>query len=257
MVGKGMAPAPLETPAVTSPQIAYTYSFAFELPADAVATLQQRHLDACLKAGPTQCEVVSSSLERASDTAAFAQLTLRMAPARVAAFRAALPGEADALDGRLRSSNVSSEDLTRMIVDTTARIDAQTTLRNRLQALIADRPGRLGDLLEIERELARVQQELDSARSQMAVMRQRVDLSVVSLQYTSEPISVGDTTFEPLKLALTGFLGLAATSLASMIQFVAVALPWLLLVGGAVWALLAWRRRRQAARLAGQTQTQG
>jgi len=133
--------------------------------------------------------------------------------------------------------------LTRSIVDTEAQLRAQRTLRDRLQALLASRPGKLSDLLDVERELARVQGVIDSTQSNLAVMRARVDMSALTIDYASAGAPVTDRTFAPIREALVDFLRLAAEGVATMIKIAAVALPWVLLVWLIVWAFRAMRRR--------------
>src|SRR5262249_34449527 len=141
-------------------------------------------------------------------------------------------------------NTTSSEDLTRNIVDTEARLRASRTLRDRLQNLLASRPGRLSDLLEVERELARVQGEIDATESTLAVMRARVAMSELTLTYTSKAKPLRGDTFRPLTEALAGFLGWIVMGFASIITLVAVLLPWALVLGLIGWALMAWRKRR-------------
>ena len=156
------------------PMLAYSYSYGLELPHQRVDPLRRRHEEACAKAGYRVCQVVSTSISDQGNGAIRGDLTIRATPAWLGTFRAALEGDAEGAGGRIETSDVSSEDLSREIVDTEAQLRAKLTLRDRLQALLAGRPGRLSDLLAVERELARVQAEIDSAQSQLTVMRARV-----------------------------------------------------------------------------------
>ena len=130
----------------------------------------------------------------------------------------------------MRSSSVSSEDLTRSIVDSSARLNALKTLRGRLQALLASRPGKLSDLLDVERELARVQGEIDSQESELAVMRQRVAMSTLEIDYQSETLAVASGVFEPLVSAFKGVAGNVIAGLAAMVTILSTLLPWLLVL---------------------------
>jgi hypothetical protein len=159
-------------------------------------------------------------------------------------FIAGLAAQADAAGGRVISENVASEDLTRQIVDTEARLRAQTALRDRLQELLRSRPGRLADLLEVERELARVQGEIDAVQSALAVMRTRVAMSELTLQYRSAPRSVGSDTFEPLRQAFANFLGIIVGGFAAIITLIAVLIPFAIVLVPLGWLLLRWRKRR-------------
>jgi hypothetical protein len=231
-------------------EIAYRYGFTVWLPAASIEALQKRHLDACLKAGPAVCQVMASDVSRDSADEVMASLQMRMRPDSARSYRTELEKDLASLDGELRTASINAEDLTRQIVDLEARLRAQSTLRDRLQALIADRPGKLADLLETERELARVQQELDSATSTMAVFRERVDMSEVRISYESRPVSVADRTFEPIADALRGAVGTMVGSLAVLITVVAGLLPILMVLALLVWLFLRWRRKRKAARAA-------
>src|SRR5262249_35607642 len=119
-----------------------------------------------------------------------------------------------------------------------------TTLRDRLQELLRTSRGRLSDLLEVERELARVQGEIDSVQSNLAVMRTRVSMSELTIQYQSAPRSVGSDTFEPLRNAFANFLGIIVGGFAVIVTLIAAFIPILVVVIPIVWGLMVWRRRR-------------
>lgn len=249
------ASAPGAPPAATvpagAPMLAYSYRYGIETPAGKIRELAGRHEAACVAAGPALCQVTSSSVEEIGEDSLTATLELRAAPTWLKGFRGGLSGDAKAAGGRVTSSNVSSEDLSRQIVDTEARLRAMTTLRDRLQALLADRPGKLSDLVEIERELARVQGDIDSTTSQLAVMRGRVAMSEVTLNYQSRGVLAPRGVWSPLVGAFTDFIGIVAFTLAAMVRLVAWLLPWVLVGGGLLWLFrkrlpkrlrLPWRR---------------
>jgi uncharacterized Tic20 family protein len=55
---------------------------------------------------------------------------------------------------------------------------------------------------------------------------------------------VGGGTFKPLGDAMTGFLGVMAGSLAGLITFLAVILPFLLVLGPIAFYSFKWRAKR-------------
>jgi hypothetical protein len=146
-----------------------------------------------------------------------------------------------------RAGKRCSEDLTRAITDTDARLRALKSLRTRIEALIASRPGKLSDLLEAERELARVQGEIDSFESNLSVMRARVAMSAMDLTYQSREVAVGGGTFAPLSDAFTSFFSIMARSLAALIVFFAALLPFALVLGPIGYFGLKWRGKRRLA----------
>lgn len=224
--------------------LAYSYAMGLEVPSDRLAGVMDRHIEACQTVGPRLCQIVGSS--RSGDPESFmnGSVYLRGEPAWLNTFMAGINAEAEQAGGRVVSRSVGTEDLTRQLVDTEARQRALTSLRDRLQALLRDRPGRLSDLLEVERELARVQGELDAITSSLAVMRTRVAMSDLNISYQSEPRSVGSDTFRPLRDAFAGFLGIVVGGFAAIITIIAGLIPIAIVVVPLAWLILRWRRRR-------------
>jgi len=217
------------------PMLAYEYDYGIETPARQVKALMSRHEAACASAGQTRCQVVASNLREIEEDSIVGTLELRASPAWLKTFRDGVGGEAKAAGGRIIAAQVTSEDLSRQIVDTEARLRAMTTLRDRLQALLATRPGKLSDLVEIERELARVQGDIDSSQSQLAVMRGRVSMSSLTIRYSSTGTLAPRGVWSPLATAFTDFIGIVAFTLAAMVRLIAWLLPWVLILGGLLW----------------------
>jgi hypothetical protein len=234
---------------VAGAMLAYVYGNRLSLPVAAVRATMAAHQKACEDAGPAVCQVIGSSTNQASDDDMSGALEVRAEPKFAQAFVARLQGEAETLKGRIEQ-NRTAEDLTRSIIDTEAALRAKTTLRDRLQGLLRDRPGKLSDLLETEQALAQVQQEIDSAQSFLNEMRQRVATSRVSIQYDTLRGPVQGADFDVLGDAFNSFFANMAASLAAILTFIAVMLPWLLvlvplgygLYRGAKWLLS--RRRK-------------
>ena len=204
------------------------------------------HEDACSRAGAALCQILAASTNTAGESDVRGQLQLRGEPRWLAGFRAHLEGDAKAAGGKVSSTSVTSEDLTRDIVDTEAHVRAQKTLRDRLQALLASRPGKLSDLLDVEREFARVQGEIDATQSNLAVMKERVAMSTLTLDYVSAGAPVTEATFAPIKDAIVQFAHVVAQGFGAMIYLLAFVLPWALAGSFIVWLFLRWRRRRRA-----------
>lgn len=237
-------------PAAQAPRIAYVYRYGLELPVEQVPTLAARHEQACTEAGPAVCQVVGSSSRRLGRDQLTAQLEIRATPAFVTAFRARLGGDAERAGGRIAQSATESEDLTRAMIDTEARVRALTTLRDRLQQLLATRSGPLDQLLATERERARVQGELDAHRSTLEVLHTRVATSRLIVDYTALGQLAPDSAFRPVSDALSNALTVFMNGVAALILFFAGALPFLIVGAPLVWLILRWRRRVREQRLA-------
>lgn len=224
--------------------LAYSYQMGLEIPANRLTGVMDAHVHACLTAGPRLCQLIGSNRSGDPNSSMSGTVDLRAEPAWLRTFMGGMSAQAAAAGGRITQQSTATEDLTRSIVDTEAHMRAQTALRDRLQAMLQNRPGRLSDLLDVERELARVQGDIDSTQSQLAVMRTRVSMSELTLTYQSSPMAVGSDTFEPLRQALAGFLNVVVIGFAAIITLVAGLLPFAIVIIPIVWALLKWRRAR-------------
>lgn len=240
------APDPAVDPAQPAGMLlAYSYHVGLELPLRNVEAVRDRHEAACRAAGPQTCLVLGGSISGDGETYMYADLAIRAAPDWLAEFRDGLAGDAEDAGGRIADSSVSAEDLTRSIVDTDARLQAQETLRDRLLVLLERPTDEVDDLLAVERELARVQGQIDSARSQLAVMRARVDMSRLDLNYRAAPRAVSAGAFQPVSRALTDFLSTLASSLAVVITIIAAAIPFVLILIPLIILVWRWFRRRR------------
>ncbi len=171
-------------------------------------------------------------------------LDLRVAPGEVAAFEARLRQAAGDAGGTLLFDKVDGEDITRQLIDADAALRAKRTLRDRLQALLETHQGRLADLLEVEKALSTTQQELDAATAELAELRQRVDLSKLSISYrAARPLGPID---RPLAGAVAGLGHTLASSLALLLSATVAVLPWLPPLALLVRLVRRWRRGRRA-----------
>lgn len=230
---------------VAAPMLAYRYKAELEVPGAKLRGLMAEHEQACAKAGPALCQVLEASSETDRGLAR-GSLSLRAEPRWLAGFRGRLEADAKGAGGKLSRSGVDSEDLTRAIVDTEAALRAKATLRDRLQGLLASRPGKLSELLELERELARVQGEIDAAQSELNVMRARVQMAQMTVSYAPADQAFAGKTVEPLAKALTGAFGIVVWGLAAIVVIAAFLTPFVLVGVPLIWLLRRWRARRKA-----------
>ncbi|HEX8320161.1 DUF4349 domain-containing protein [Longimicrobium sp.] len=94
----------------------------------------------------------------------------------------ALNGVLDQLSGMgtVKRRTVRRQDVTAQVVDVEARLGTLRTVRDRLRAYLGNAAA-TADLVAIERELARVQGEIDVLEAQQRMLSTRVDLAEVSL----------------------------------------------------------------------------
>jgi hypothetical protein len=230
-------------PAVSAPALAYRYDYRLQAPAKAVPGLMTAHEKACAAAGPSVCQMVGQETHAEGRDDVSGSLTLRATAGWMATFREGITGQAKAAGGKVIADQVDSEDLTHQIVDVGAQIRAKTALRDRLQGLIASRPGKLSDLIDVENELARVQGEIDSAQSELAVMSGRVAMSEVKIAYTSSGVWAPEGTWAPLGQAGRESMSLMVFALSLLIRIAAFTTPFIVPFAAIMWFV---RRRPRA-----------
>jgi hypothetical protein len=100
---------------------------------------------------------------------------------------------------------VSSSDITEQYVDTESRMKTARALRDRLQGLL-DRATNVTEVLSVERELARVQAEIEASEARLRAMAGQVDLATleVYLQRRTPPAEEARTIYGPVGLVVKG-----------------------------------------------------
>jgi hypothetical protein len=145
--------------------------------------------------------------------------------------------------GRVENVNVTAEDVGEEFVDVTARIANAKRLEERLIDLLATRTGKLQDVLNVERELARVREEVERHEGRLRYLKSRTALSTLSvalhepLPITGNP-SAGEVVLEALRQAWRNLLAVVAGGIASL----GVLVPIVLLGGSAVALVRRWRK---------------
>lgn len=227
------------------PQIAYLYSYGYRLAGSKIPALQQRHADLCESKGPMVCRIIS--MDQSGSEGDFSSGTLRLAVAssEARAFGKQLATIAKGSEGEQVSATISGEDLSKQIVDTEARLRARTVLRDRLMEVLATRRGTVTELVEAERGVAQVNEEIDQARSWLSEMKSRVAFSRLDIAYTADqPSTVSDSGggfMKPVRGALGAIGAILGTITAALILALTVAGPFLL----AAFGVNRWRRRRE------------
>ena len=95
-----------------------------------------------------------------------------------------------------------------------------------------------------------MQGEIDSGASELAVMRTRVQTSVLTLTYRSSQAAAPDGVGNPLVAALKDVLRILVTTLAMMVRAAAWLAPWALVIG-----LIGWLVRKPLQRMRVRRQT--
>jgi hypothetical protein len=124
-----------------------------------------------------------------------AQLTINTAENTARAFQGSLRIPADKLAsaiadlrglGKVETESQSGEEVTQQHADLAARLQNSRETEQRLRTLLAERTGRIDDVLQVEEEMARVRGEIEQMTADQQALEHRVDFATIDLQLTEQ-----------------------------------------------------------------------
>jgi hypothetical protein len=146
--------------------------------------------------------------------------------------------------GRVESVAVTAEDVGQEYVDIEARLTNLRRLETRLIELLANRTGKLSDVLSVERELARVRGEIEQIEGRRRYLQRSVALSTLQLTlHEPEPLIAGTPGSNPITAAFREAWRYFVATVAWCITALGVLIPVaIVLLGLAI--LARWLKRR-------------
>lgn len=153
--------------------------------------------------------------------------------------------------GRVQTETQSGEEVTQQHADLVARLTNARETEQRLRQLLAERTGKMQDVLDVEEKISETRGEIESMEAEQTVLEHRVAFATVDLQLQEEfkeQLATGASVSVGTRLRNSFVTGLrnAGGSLLGLILFLEeygpVLLIWIVILGGPV--LLVWRRNR-------------
>ena len=131
--------------------------------------------------------------------------------------------------GKVETVNSQAEDVGEEFVDVTARVTNARRLEERLITLLSTRTGKLDDVLHVERELARVREEIERYEGRLRYLGSRVATSTLTVTVHEPAPIIGNTPGEnpianAFRRAWKNFVGLIAAIIASLGVLIPLAL---------------------------------
>jgi hypothetical protein len=259
--GMSSASAPMQTLAMAAPplagqaaarargdSLAYEHNISIEMDKELLPTRLREVEAACNADRASGCTVLDVSLD-SNQNLPSGNIRMRLAPAGVEPLIALASKDAD-VTGR----NTRAEDLAEPVADTERQLALMTLHRDRLTEFMKNKDIKVEQLITVSKELATVQAQIDSLGTQHANLRRRIDTDLLTINlslprraYVSDPTPVTD--------AIRYFGNDFRQAVGMVIRFLAVILPWLVIVLPGLFLLrLFWRwigrrltRREQGA----------
>lgn len=205
-------------------RIAETHSLEVETEPDDLKLRYDRDFQKCLSLG---CEIINSNVQ--SRQSAF--INARIAPEMLAEYLDFLGSGV----GELKSHGVRADDKTLQYIDTDAKIKNLEALKARLVKLLdSPKAENINQILQIERELNRVEQQLDSAKGALRHLQTITGKATVNARY-SAPYRDIEIQYYDLKNSFKRAWQNFIRSIAEVIEYVGGIVPWI-----PVWFIGLW-----------------
>ena len=150
--------------------------------------------------------------------------------------------------GKVEHSSATAEDVGEEFVDITARVANAKRLEERLVNLLATRTAKLSDVLAVERELARVREEIERHEGRIRFLSSRVATStIVATVHEKLPIIAGPPGTNVFVAALKNMWRNFVKFLATGIELLGVLVPVSAIAWGVFVGWRRWQRRRTPA----------
>ena len=177
------------------------------------------------------CQLLSANYNRETTyNPPSASLSVRVPPRNVSVFLSGL-----AKNGEVMQHGRDSEDKTNQVVDADARIKNLTDLRDRLRLMLNDKTAKFKDIIDVQRELANTQSELDTIASVRKILALETDLVAVNIDFTAAQGITEQGFFAPVARALKDAGRVMMESFGQVITFVVGVIPWLLIGIPLIW----------------------
>ena len=150
--------------------------------------------------------------------------------------------------GKVEYVNITAQDVGEEYADVAARITNGKRLEDRLIELLAKRTGKLQDVLEVERELARVREEIERYEGRLRYLAAHASMSSLTISI-HEPLPIqgayrgSPVIAEAFQRAWRNFVSLNAAVIASL----GVVVPLGLVGMAGILTVRRWWRRRGVA----------
>ena len=226
-----------------APGVAFNYRYAFRLPGNRIAQVQEAHAQACEKLGLDRCRITGMRYRLVNQKDIEAMLALRLDPAIARSFGKSATEVVSKADGMLVDQEISGEDVG-------SRIKAATRSEAQLRSDLAEIESQLTTMRANDPRRGELVARADELRSQIRSLGQSKSEGEDALagtpmvfDYGSGSVIPGFDVRSPIREAFQDAGDNLVTGFAVILVILITLIPWALLAGLLVW-LIRYARRR-------------
>jgi hypothetical protein len=235
-----------------APGVAFDYRYAFRLPGNRIAQVQEAHAQACEKLGIDRCRITGMRYRLVNQKDVEAMLALRLDPKLARQFGKDATGTVEKSDGMLVDQEITGEDVGRRLAGASK---SEAALRDELRRVEAElaRPvpmirGNVAPQAAVDRQ--RLLDRAEEIRAQLRALGERKDADNEALagtpmvfNYGSGSVVPGFDVRSPMRDALRQSADNFVGGFAVILVLIITVIPWLLLFLAGLWAYRFARRR--------------
>jgi hypothetical protein len=219
----------------TTDNLAYEHTVSIELAKALLPTRVRDIQSACQTDKQFGCTLLDISVRTAEDIPQ-GSIRIRLAPSGVDTFI-----DLASQNGAVTARATHAEDLAEQVTDTERELTLLTTHRDRLSDFMKDKSLKVDQLIAVSKELASAQTQIESAGTARANLHRRIDTHLLTLNL-SIPQQVAVAQRTPIRDAFSSFGSEFTEAIAQVIRFVAVLIPWLIVIApGVILIRVFWR----------------
>jgi hypothetical protein len=146
--------------------------------------------------------------------------------------------------GQVRNEAVQTQDVTKAYSDLETRLKVKRETASRLREILTRQTGKVSEVLEVEREIARVIEEIEQAEGERRYFDNQISLSTITVSLHEPAAMVTPGALDPIVYALRQSLRTMGESFGSLIELASALLPWIIALYLA-FRVVRWRLRRR------------
>lgn len=224
-----------------APGVAFNYRYAFRLPAQRIAAVQEQHAQACEKLGLDRCRITGMRYRLVNERDIEAMLAFKLDPAIARQFGKQGNDAVVQAEGMLVDSEISGQDVGSEIAAST-RSEAQLAEDlQRIEAQLARAGLRSPERAELQAQAEQLRQSIRSIRTVRTETRESLAKTPMVFQYGSGDLVPGFDTNSPFREAIKQAGDNLIGGLSVLLVILVSLLPWALLALLGWWV---WRRVR-------------
>ena len=149
--------------------------------------------------------------------------------------------------GKLKSEHVATQDITKAYADLETRLRVKRDAAERIREILRHRTSGLAEVLEAERQLSSLIEQIEVMEGERRYYDQQVALSTIAAEIHEPEAVTRPSAFAPLKDAFRNSLHSLSDSLGTFVTVVLYLFPWALSLALLVFLARRIRRRRPTA----------